>query len=168
MSLETARLSLVPCHPAGLLTLLEQPERFEQEVGVPAAPGLREMFTSSDVSPDWFAALRASRDPDPWRHGFFLVVVYQYMWGPSEFTATGTLKHFDGTAWLRAFKVPTLFVAGEFDEATPASTERFSKLVPGAEFRVIPNSGHSTENDNPDALLRTVREFLRKVERASR
>lgn len=95
-------------------------------------------------------------------------LVYQYMWGPSEFTATGTLKHFDAIAWLRALKVPTLFVAGEFDEATPASTERFSKLVPGAEFRVIPNSGHSTENDNPDALLRIVREFLRRVERASK
>lgn len=93
-------------------------------------------------------------------------MVYRYMWGPSEFTATGTLKNFDATGWLRAVRVPTLFVAGEFDEATPASTERFSKLVPGAGFKVIPNSGHSTENDNPDALLQTVREFLRRVESA--
>jgi proline iminopeptidase len=50
-------------------------------------------------------------------------LVYEYMWGPSEFTSTGTLKHFDGTAWLRTVKVPTLFLAGEFDEATPASPE---------------------------------------------
>jgi proline iminopeptidase len=91
-------------------------------------------------------------------------LVYQYMWGPSEFTAMGTLKHFDATGWLRNLKVPTLFVTGEFDEATPASTERFSRLVPGAEFKVIPRSGHSTENDNPEALLSTVRDFLRRVE----
>jgi len=91
-------------------------------------------------------------------------LVYNYMWGPSEFTATGTLKQFDATEWLRSLKVPTLFVTGEFDEATPASTEMFSRLVPGAEFKIIPNSGHSTENDNPDALLRTVRDFLRRVE----
>lgn len=91
-------------------------------------------------------------------------LVYNYMWGPSEFTATGTLKQFDATAWLRSLKVPTLFVTGEFDEATPASTEMFSRLVPGAEFKIIPNSGHSTENDNPDALLKTVRDFLRRVE----
>ncbi len=91
-------------------------------------------------------------------------LVYHYMWGPSEFTATGTLKQFDATEWLRSLKVPTLFVTGEFDEATPASTERFSRLVPGAEFKIIPNSGHSTENDNPDALLGTVRDFLRRVE----
>jgi len=91
-------------------------------------------------------------------------LVYQYMWGPSEFTATGTLKRFDATEWLKGIRVPALFVTGEFDEATPASTEMFSKLVPGAEFRVIPKSGHSTENDNPAALLRTVRDFLRRVE----
>jgi proline iminopeptidase len=89
---------------------------------------------------------------------------YQYMWGPSEFTATGTLKTFDATEWIRNLKVPTLFLAGEFDEATPASTEMFSKMVPGAEFRVIPNAGHATENDNPEELLLVVREFLRRVE----
>ncbi|HET9985572.1 MAG TPA: proline iminopeptidase-family hydrolase [Longimicrobiales bacterium] len=92
-------------------------------------------------------------------------LVYSYMWGPSEFAATGTLKHFDGTAWLREIRVPTLFLAGEHDEATPASTARFARLVPGAEFRVIPGSGHATENDNPDALLATVRDFLHRVER---
>jgi proline iminopeptidase len=92
-------------------------------------------------------------------------LVYRYMWGPSEFTATGTLKHFDGTEWLKRIRVPTLFLTGEFDEATPASTEMFSKLVAGAEFKIIPNSGHATENDNPDALLATVRDFLRRVER---
>lgn len=91
-------------------------------------------------------------------------LVYEYMWGPSEFTATGTLKHFDATGWLRGIRVPTLFLAGEHDEATPASTERFSHLVPGAEFRVIPGSAHATENDNPDALLGTVRDFLHRVE----
>jgi proline iminopeptidase len=91
-------------------------------------------------------------------------LVYNYMWGPSEFTATGTLKLFDATEWLRNIKVSTLFVTGEFDEATPASTAMFSKLVPGAEFTIIPRSGHSTENDNPEALLETVRDFLRRVE----
>jgi proline iminopeptidase len=91
-------------------------------------------------------------------------LVYGYMWGPSEFTSTGTLKTFDATRWLSMIKVPTLFLAGEFDEATPASTERFSRLVAGAEFKVIPDAGHATENDNPDALLQVVRDFIRRVE----
>jgi proline iminopeptidase len=91
--------------------------------------------------------------------------VYEYMWGPSEFTSTGTLKHFDATAWLRTVTVPTLFLAGEFDEASPSSTRQFSALVPGAEFVVIPGSGHVTQNDNPDALLAAVRSFLARVEK---
>ncbi|MEP7344195.1 MAG: proline iminopeptidase-family hydrolase [Gemmatimonadaceae bacterium] len=94
----------------------------------------------------------------------FGTVVYNYMWGPSEFTSTGTLKNFDATEWLRNISIPTLFIVGEFDEATPSSTERFSKLVPGAEFKVIPGSGHVTTNDNPDALIAVVREFLHRVE----
>ncbi len=95
-------------------------------------------------------------------------LVYGYMWGPSEFTATGTLKTFDAREWIRGIRVPTLFVTGEFDEATPASTELFARMVPGAEFAVVPNSGHGTENDNPEALLEIVRGFLRRVEAVKR
>jgi len=73
MSLETLRLTLLPSSPEHLLTLIEQPERFERVTGVPAADGLRGFFVSDDVSPNWLAALRNSSGPDPWRHGFFVV-----------------------------------------------------------------------------------------------
>lgn len=73
MSLETHRLTLLPCSPEHLLMLIDQPERFEQVLGMPAADGLRGFFVSDDVSPDWLAALRNSSGPDPWRHGFFVV-----------------------------------------------------------------------------------------------
>lgn len=128
-------------------------------------------------SPEYASATRAyyalylSRSPSPptadadsARAGFGRQV-YEYMWGPSEFTSTGTLKTFDATAWLRDVRVPTLFIAGEFDEATPASTRTFSRLVPGAEFVMIPGSGHVTVKDNPDALRAAIRGFLAKVER---
>ena len=48
--------------------------------------------------------------------------VYHRMWGPSEFTMTGTLKDFDCTGRLREITVPTLFTCGRFDEATPETT----------------------------------------------
>lgn len=105
---------------------------------------------------------RRSTEPDS---GGFGALVYNYMWGPNEFTAVGTLKHFDARDWIQKLTVPTLFVTGEFDEATPASTAMFAKLVPEAEFKVIPNSGHATENDNPDVLLSVVRDFLRRADR---
>lgn len=90
--------------------------------------------------------------------------IYEYMWGPSEFTSTGTLKHFDATKWLKSVSVPTLFLAGQFGEEVPASIERFSKLVPGSQFVMIPGSGHVTHNDNLPAVLATVRRFLDSVE----
>ncbi len=53
--------------------LIDQPERFEQVLGLPAGDGLHGCFASDDVSPNWLAALRNSSSPDPWRHGFFVV-----------------------------------------------------------------------------------------------
>ena len=106
---------------------------------------------------------RSQADEDS-SNAAFSKQVYEYMWGPSEFTSTGTLKHYDATAWLRSITVPTLFLAGEFDEATPTSTRRFSQLVPGAEFVMIPGSGHMTHNDNLEAVLTAVRGFLARVE----
>lgn len=73
MSLQTHRLTMLPCAPQHLLTLIDQPERFEQMLGFSAADGLHGFFVSDDVSPNWLAALRTSSSPDPWRHGFFVV-----------------------------------------------------------------------------------------------
>ena len=70
MTLETANLLLEPWHPAQLLALLEQPERFAELAGRPAAPGLRELYASGTVSREWIAALRGANSPDPWQHGF--------------------------------------------------------------------------------------------------
>jgi RimJ/RimL family protein N-acetyltransferase len=75
MSLETLHLTLTPCAPEQLLTLIEQRERFEQVLGLPAADGLHGFFVSDEVSPKWLAALRNASSPDPWRHGFFVVHV---------------------------------------------------------------------------------------------
>ena len=73
MTLETSRLTLLPCTPEQLLALIEQPERFEELTGFPVADGLHEFYKSDDVSPKWLAALRSATGPDPWRHGFFVV-----------------------------------------------------------------------------------------------
>lgn len=90
--------------------------------------------------------------------------IYGYMWGPSEFTATGTLMAFDVTDSLPLIRVPTLFTTGEYDEAMPATVQRHAALVPGAEFAVIPGAAHLTMNDHPDEMVRVVREFLRRAE----
>ena len=125
-------------------------------------------------SPDYQAAMRefadryVSRRPievdlDSARRTFG-VSSYHRMWGPSEFTVTGTLKRYDATRRLRGVSVPTLFTVGEHDEADTASVRAFSQRVPGARLAIIPDAAHTTMWDNPDELLRVVREFLRTVE----
>lgn len=90
--------------------------------------------------------------------------VYKTMWGPSEFTATGSLRTYDRTAQLKDLKLPVLLTAGRYDEATPATTAYYASLIPGAKLRIFENSGHLTMQDEPEAYVRAVREFLHQVE----
>ena len=73
MPVSTARLTLVECAPQQLVAMIDSPEHFEELSGYQLADGLREFYTSGEVSPAWFAALRSATVADPWRHGFFIV-----------------------------------------------------------------------------------------------
>ncbi|MGB5357531.1 MAG: proline iminopeptidase-family hydrolase [Eudoraea sp.] len=86
--------------------------------------------------------------------------IYNYMWGPSEFTALGTLRDFDNHQYLKKIEVPTLFTTGEFDEAIPETVQKFSEMVPNSKFIIIPEAGHSTLNDNGPAMRTAIQEFL--------
>lgn len=92
--------------------------------------------------------------------------IYDFMQGPSEFTITGTLKTYDCTQRLHEITVPTLFLAGEHDEATPDATIFYKDHIKGATCVLIPESGHLSMQDNPDRHNQAVRDFLRKVDAA--
>lgn len=92
------------------------------------------------------------------------MAVYNYMWGPSEFTVTGTLKTYDGTGILKDMMVPVLFTVGEFDESHPPTVRKQATLTRGARVAVIPNAAHITTWDNPDEQVRVVREFLQRID----
>lgn len=93
-------------------------------------------------------------------------VIYEQMWGPTEFFATGSLQDFDLTDRLQDLALPTLFITGEFDEARPETIAEFTSRVPGARMEVIPGVGHASFSRAPDAYRRIVMEFLNEVERA--
>lgn len=90
--------------------------------------------------------------------------IYNYMWGPSEFTATGTLKHYDNLPNLKKVKVPTLFTTGQFDEARPETVLKLSQMVEDSKFVMIPDAGHYTLNDNRPAVISAIKEFLEEQE----
>lgn len=95
---------------------------------------------------------------------FFGTNVYEHMWGPSEFTATGNLLHYDRVNKLKEITVPTLLLTGEYDEARPSTIKYFQSLIPGAEFTLIKNSGHATVHDNLEQTLKRLNEFLLKID----
>lgn len=89
--------------------------------------------------------------------------IYEYMWGPSEFTARGTLKNYDRLNKLGQINVPTLFLTGEYDEARPSTVASYQQKVPGARLVIIQDAAHSTLNDNPEMTMRVIKDFLDKM-----
>ena len=73
MEIDTTNLRLQPYAPEHLLALIEGVPQFEAQIGLRAADGLRDFIVSDQVSPVWLAQLRASREADPWIHGFAVV-----------------------------------------------------------------------------------------------
>jgi proline iminopeptidase len=90
--------------------------------------------------------------------------VYMYMGGPSEFTIVGEMKNYDRTNRLGEIKVPTLFIAGEYDEARPGTTRYYQSLVPGAKFEMIEGAAHLTTQDKPEQTIKVVEDFLSTME----
>jgi proline iminopeptidase/L-proline amide hydrolase len=88
--------------------------------------------------------------------------IYNHMWGRAEFTASGTLKDYDGRPLLARLDAKrSLFVAGEHDEARPVTVKAFAAKVPGrADFAQIPDAAHSIFNDNPAGFLAVLRPWL--------
>ncbi len=87
--------------------------------------------------------------------------IYQYMWGPDEFSPQGTLLHYEGVEELGSINVPVLFLCGEFDEARPSTVQFYADKVPGSEFFVVPFAAHMTMQDNPDEEVSVISDFLR-------
>jgi proline iminopeptidase len=91
--------------------------------------------------------------------------VYNYMWGPNEFFALGTLKNYDRTKELSSIKVPTLYTCGDFDSATPKTLKYYQSLTPNSKLVVFKNAGHYTMHDNPGDNISAISDFLDSVEK---
>jgi len=90
-------------------------------------------------------------------------VLYEYMWGPTEFHATGTLREYDVSKRLPKIEVPGLMICGEFDEAAPRSCAEYGAMIKDNETFIMPNAGHATMAENKPLYLKTVREFIHSI-----
>jgi L-proline amide hydrolase len=90
--------------------------------------------------------------------------VYETMWGPNEFTVTGTLKDWDVISRLGEIRLPTLITSGRHDECTPALVEPLHRGIAGSEWVVFEGSSHMSYLEEPERYLDVVGGFLQRVE----
>lgn len=94
----------------------------------------------------------------------FNVEMYNYMWGASEFSITGTLKNYSAVSYLSKIEVPTLFTVGEFDEIAPEIVKRYAEDVIDVKFVEFQDACHLTPWYAPDKSVKVQREFLNVVD----
>jgi pimeloyl-ACP methyl ester carboxylesterase len=70
----------------------------------------------------------------------------------------------DMTASLAGIKVPTAILVGAHDKIAPQATaEAMRSRIPGAVLHVIPNAGHFSNAENPEAFNEALVAFLSRL-----
>jgi len=85
------------------------------------------------------------------------------LWGPCR-SATGPLATYDRSDRLGEITVPTLFLIGAYDPATPATTQFYQSRIPGSQVVVFDSTGHLPMQDYPARYVAAIRTFLDKVD----
>jgi len=72
----------------------------------------------------------------------------------------------DMTSFLPHITVPTLVIVGDEDAISPPfEMQAIAAAIPHAEFVVIPNSGHMTTMENPEAVNAALSKFVEGLSR---
>lgn len=88
--------------------------------------------------------------------------VYNALWGPHEFKATGPLGAFDVSDRLHEIRVPALVLCGGHDSLTAERCSRpLAEGIADTEFVIFGSSSHLTILEKEaDLYLATIRDFL--------
>lgn len=76
----------------------------------------------------------------------------------------GMASRRDSTADLATLPIPTLVIVGEHDAITPPDGVRaMADAIPGAELTVVPDAGHLSSLENPEAFNLAMTAFLEQL-----
>lgn len=90
--------------------------------------------------------------------------MYNAMWGPTEFSSTGTLLEYDRSSRLHEIELPVLLIAGEFDEARPETMYKFAEDIADVDVVIIPDAGHYAMIDRPELYANALKRFMSEIE----
>jgi proline iminopeptidase/L-proline amide hydrolase len=95
----------------------------------------------------------------------FNAKLYNAMWGPTEFRASGSLATYDATHLLhRVDGKRIMFVVGQYDEARLDTVQDFVALTPGAELAVVPGGSHAFIGERPEVAEAIFRDWMKRVD----
>jgi proline iminopeptidase len=94
--------------------------------------------------------------------------IYELMWGPTEFHATGRLLNFDVTGGLGRLTMPVMLIAGRYDEARPQTVEKFHSMIPRSRVAIMENSGHMAPLEEYQRYAQVLEAFLNEVDKGAK
>lgn len=124
-------------------------------------------------APDYQAAIRTWNETHlcrirPWPaqlHGAFARAgseIFATMFGPSVFHINGTVRDWQVLDRLHEIPVPTLVLAGRYDECVPEHMREMHRRIAGSRFQLFESSSHMPFIEEPEAFDRVMRDFLRQ------
>ena len=75
------------------------------------------------------------------------------------FALGNSMKDIDFSSRVSHIQCPTLILCGKKDKANLKSAYYFSENIKNAEFKVIENTGHVVNEENPEALTKILTEY---------
>lgn len=87
--------------------------------------------------------------------------IFETMFGPSDFRIVGTVKDWDVFDRLDEIAVPTLLIAGRYDECSPEHMREMHQRIKGSRFEFFESSAHLPFIEEPERFDHVLREFLR-------
>lgn len=79
------------------------------------------------------------------------------------FILGSSMKNLDFRDCVQNLQCPTLILCGQKDKANLKSAYYFSKMIKGAKMKVIENTGHVVNEENPRVLALLLDEFYTEV-----
>jgi pimeloyl-ACP methyl ester carboxylesterase len=163
----------------GMYYASRQPGRVERLVVVDIGPEISAKASAPSSGPPepdtWESIEQAARhllrgNPYPGIHYYRWVAAHSlrqredgalvWKWHPSVKTRRST-GDVDWWATVRAISVPTLVLRGEHSTVLDRDVaERMAKELPQGRFVEIPAAVHTLHEDNPEAVLAALRQFL--------
>ncbi|OBB69835.1 proline iminopeptidase-family hydrolase [Mycobacterium sp. 852014-50255_SCH5639931] len=88
--------------------------------------------------------------------------IFETMFGPSDFHIVGTIKEWDVFDRLPEITLPTLILAGRFDECVPEHMWDMHQRIAGSRFVFFEESAHMPFIEEPAKFDSVMRDFLRQ------